>query len=149
MYSCTQQNSYSISHYAALWTHSDWTVTMQPPLLTTSRTVTTLSLAAQSLCCWQLAPVTTLSISSHHVVSVPSRWLMEWEFCCVLFDLIMIRDLAGDPSARLFGRAIVIWDGQKNNHFGPFYTILGHFDYFRQFYTGTTVPKNGQFRNPS
>ena len=35
------------------------------------------------------------------------------------------RDLASDPSAHLFGRVQVIWGGQKRNHFGPFYTILG------------------------
>ena len=37
------------------------------------------------------------------------------------------RDSASDPSTRLFQRAIVIWDGQKNANSGPFYTILGHF----------------------
>ena len=36
------------------------------------------------------------------------------------------RDLASDPSACLFGRAIVIWDGQKNEHLDH----LGHFGYF-------------------
>ena len=51
-----------------------------------------------------------------------------------------------DPSACLFGQAIVIWDRQKNDHFGSFYTILGH---FRQLWTGTTVQKDWQFWNPS
>ena len=45
--------------------------------------VTKLSLAAQSLCCRQLRTVNTLSLSSHHVVTVLSRWLMEKDFCCV------------------------------------------------------------------
>ena len=60
-----------------------------------------------------------------------------------------VRDLASDPSTRLFGQAIAISDGQKNDHFGPFFAILGHFDHFGQFWTGTTVLKDGQFRNPS
>ena len=42
------------------------------------------------------------------------------------------RDLASDLSARIFGRVQGIWDGYKNNHFGPFYTILGHFGHFRR-----------------
>ena len=48
----TQQNSHSISHYAVLWLHSDKTVTMLSPMLTAGSTVTTLPLAAQSLCSW-------------------------------------------------------------------------------------------------
>ena len=43
------------------------------------------------------------------------------------------RDLASDPSASLFGQAIVIWDGQKNAQFGPFYPISGHFDVLDNF----------------
>ena len=39
----------------------------------------------------------------------------------------IIRDLASDPSASLFELAIVIWDDQKNYHFGPFYTIFRPF----------------------
>ena len=31
------------------------------------------------------------------------------------------------PATHFFGLVQVIWDGQKNNHFGPFYTILGNF----------------------
>ena len=52
--------------------HSDWTVTVQPPLLTDGSTVTTLPLVAQSpCCCWQLATVTTMSLSSQRVVIRP------------------------------------------------------------------------------
>ena len=36
--------------------------------------MTTLLLAVQSLCCWQVAIVTTLSLSSHHVVTSLSDW---------------------------------------------------------------------------
>ena len=60
--------------------------------------------------------------------------------------ILACRDLASDPSARLFGWAIVIRDGQINNHFEPFYNIFGH---FRQFWMGTSVHKNGQFQNVS
>ena len=68
------------------------------------------------------------------------------------------RDLASNPSAYLFGRAIVIRDCQKNDHLGPFYIILDNFGQaycsqkvgeFRQFWTGTTVQKDRQFQNPS
>ena len=43
--------------------------------------------------------------------------------------------MAIDLSARLFGQAIVIWDGQKNVHFEPFYpfqVILAIVDNFGQ-----------------
>ena len=66
-----------------------------------------------------------------------------------IYKLFTIRGLASDPSARLFRRAFVIWDGKKTDHFGPFYTILGHFGHFRPFWTGTNVQKDGQFRNSS
>ena len=54
----TQQNSYSISHLLGIvttqWLHSDGVVTV------------------------------LLSVSnSDYTVTVPSRWLMEKEFCCV------------------------------------------------------------------
>ena len=45
--------------------------------------MSTLPSAAQSRCCRQLSTVTTLSLSSHYVVTKPSRWLMEKEFTCV------------------------------------------------------------------
>ena len=40
------------------------------------------------------------------------------------------RDLASDPSARLLGQANAIWDGQKKDHFWPFYTMLAILDNF-------------------
>ena len=46
------------------------------------------------------------------------------------------RDLASNPSTRLFQRAIVIWDGPKNANFGPFHTILGHFEPFQTILNG-------------
>ena len=45
----------------------------------------TLLFAAQSPCCRQLATVTTLS--SHPVVTMSSRRLIEKEFCCVYIGL--------------------------------------------------------------
>ena len=67
----TQQNSYSISHSL----HCDYMVIAQWWLLTAGSMVTTLPLATQSPCCWQLTTVTTPSLSSHHVVTVQrSDW---------------------------------------------------------------------------
>ena len=37
---------------------------------------------AQLPCCRQLRTVTAFSLSSHHVVTLSSRWLMEYGFCC-------------------------------------------------------------------
>ena len=37
---------------------------------------TAIGSAALSLCCWQLSTVTTLSLFSHHAVTVSIRWLM-------------------------------------------------------------------------
>ena len=34
------------------------------------------------------ATVTKLSLFSHQVVTVPSRWLMEWRFCCTPMELL-------------------------------------------------------------
>ena len=42
--------------------------------------VTELPMAVDSLCCWQLTKLTIMSLSSHSVVTVISRWLMEKEF---------------------------------------------------------------------
>ena len=57
--------------------HRDWTETVKSLLATNISTVTTLPLAAWSSYCWQFQTVTTLSLSSHRVVTVSSRWLME------------------------------------------------------------------------
>ena len=60
---------------------------------------TTLSLAAQSPCggSWEQW---LLSLSSHHVVTVSSRWLMEYEFYCVIINtkycnVVLFCQLAG------------------------------------------------------
>ena len=68
--SCAQQNSYSISH--RLDTVTTWWLDSNSVVgtVTVGSTVTTLTFAAQSPCCLQLSTVTTLSMSSHHVVTV-------------------------------------------------------------------------------
>ena len=43
-----------------------------------------------------------------------SVWLKVYGTICTFQS---VRDLASDPSAPLFGGAIVIWDGQKEYHF--------------------------------
>ena len=43
-----------------------------------------MTMAVKSSCCWQLATVTTQSLYSHHVITLSSRWLMEYDFSCVL-----------------------------------------------------------------
>ena len=68
-----QQNFYSISTVTTWWLDSDRVVT----IINCCSIVTILPLAAQSQCCMQLAMVTTPSLSSDRVVTVPSRWLME------------------------------------------------------------------------
>ena len=52
-------------------------------LITVGSVVTTVPVTAQSPYCRQLAMVTKLSLSSHGVVTVPLRWLMEQEIWCV------------------------------------------------------------------
>ena len=53
---------------------------------------------------------------------------------------LLARDLTSFSDGQLYSET-----GRK----GPFYTILGHFGHFRQFWKGTTVQKDGQFWNPS
>ena len=65
------------------------------------------------------------------------------------YSCVIVRDLASDSSTRLFGRPIVIWDGQENDHFGPYLHPFSHFSHFGQFWMGTTVQKYRQFWNPS
>ena len=57
---------------------------------------------------------------------------VTWTLFNAYLLLCAHQDLASDPSASLFERAIVIWDGQKNDHFGPYYTIWAILDNFGQ-----------------
>ena len=50
--------------------YSDWTMTVQSLLTTVGSTMTELPSAMYSPCCQQLAAVTALLLSSHHVVTV-------------------------------------------------------------------------------
>ena len=56
------------------------------------------------------------------------------------------RDLASSPSTHLFKRAIVIWEGQEYDYFGPFYIIFGHFSHFQNNYGWALLfKKTGNF----
>ena len=67
--------------------HCEWTVTVQ----WLWHSVVTVDNCwqhgdyTQSLCCRQFSTVTTQSLSSHSVVTVPNRWLMKKKFCCVAY----------------------------------------------------------------
>ena len=62
-----------------------------------------------SPCCWQLPTVTTLSLSSYHVVTVSSRWLMESEFCCVHFGHVHKQEFANVLMGEVFKVLFMSW----------------------------------------
>ena len=70
----SQQNSYSVSHLLGTvttqWLDSDCVVTVITQGLHSWSTV-------ESPCCRHLTTLTTPSLSSHYVITAPSRWLME------------------------------------------------------------------------
>ena len=82
---CTQQNSFSHLPHAVTIGTGLWWCSHHCHLLAT-QWLHSWSIV-QSPCCWEFIMVTTLSLSSSHVVTVPSWWLME--FCCVCVHITL------------------------------------------------------------
>ena len=79
------------------------------------------------LCCFTFESYLNNRIWHCHVLEKIDLVPVNQKFLAILYNskyhihVLPSRDLASDPSARLFRRAIVIFDGQKNDHDGFVY----------------------------
>ena len=85
----TQQNSYSISHYATLWLHGDWTVTVWSLLFCQQLHVTTLHVVT-TVNDRQLTMVTTCTVTVQLPCSHSATYSGWWNrsFDVYMYDMI-------------------------------------------------------------